>query len=44
MFYTTIEEYIETMSAEEYMDIMLDAFADEMSAERFIGPMAYEEI
>ncbi len=31
MFYTSIEEYIATMSDEEYFDVMMEAFADEMA-------------
>lgn len=31
MFYTSIDEYIATMSDAEYFDIMMDAFADEMA-------------
>lgn len=30
MYYVSIEEYIATMPDEEYFDIMMDAFADEM--------------
>ena len=31
MFYISIDEYLATMSDEEYLDIMLDAFADEIA-------------
>lgn len=31
MNYVSIEEYIATMPGEEYLDIMMDAFADEMA-------------
>lgn len=31
MFYTSIDEYLDTMSDAEYFDIMMDAFADEMA-------------
>ena len=39
MFYTSIEEYIATMSEEEYLNIMMDAFSDEMAeiAEEELG-------
>lgn len=31
MYYTSIEEYVATMSDEEYFDIMMEAFVDEMA-------------
>jgi hypothetical protein len=31
MFYTSIEEYVATMSDEEYTNLMIEAFADEMA-------------
>lgn len=33
MFYESVDEYITTMSDEEYFDIMIDAFADEAAEE-----------
>lgn len=33
MFYESTEEFVTLMSDEEWMDIMMDAFADEMAEE-----------
>lgn len=37
MFYESLDEYITTMSDEEYFDIMMEAFADEMAEVTELG-------